>query len=126
MPPADGFVSRKHLRSLTPRRRDGDDDAPEEAGPRRFMGSRRACPAMRRVAFTIGRTYLRIMKDRRTKKIVAIQTDLGSPASVDRFRVLAASFTSRASSSREAALSVLQREGIVTAKGNLTKNYSAK
>jgi hypothetical protein len=66
------------------------------------------------------------MKTGRLKKIVAAQEDLGSPASVDRFRVLASSFTTKASSSKKAAISVLKREGIVTAKGNLTKHYSAK
>lgn len=66
------------------------------------------------------------MKTQRSKKIVSTQKDLGSPASVDRFRVLASSFTTKASSSKKAAMSVLKREGIVTAKGNLTKHYSAK
>ena len=66
------------------------------------------------------------MKTQRSKKIVAAQTDLGSPVSVDRFRALASSFTIKAGSSKQVALSVLKREGIVTAKGNLTKHYSAK
>ena len=66
------------------------------------------------------------MKIQRAKKVVETQKDIGSPASVDRFRVLASSFTARAAASKKAAMSVLQREGIVTAKGNLTKNYSAK
>lgn len=75
---------------------------------------------------TTGSTYLLDMKTQRAKKIVSTQKDLGSPASVDRFRVLASSFTTKASSSKKAAMSVLKREGIVTAKGNLTKHYSAK
>jgi hypothetical protein len=66
------------------------------------------------------------MKIQRAKKTVAALNDIGSPASVDHFRVLASSFTAKASSSKKAAMSVLQREGIVTAKGNLTKHYSAK
>ena len=66
------------------------------------------------------------MKIQRATKVVETQKDIGSPASVDRFRVLASSFTARAAASKKAAMSVLQREGIVTAKGNLTKNYSAK
>jgi len=82
--------------------------------------------AMPRLAFTLGRTYLFTMRDQRAKKVVTVQQDLGSPASVDRFRVLASSFTAKAAASKKAAMSVLQREGIVTAKGNLTKNYSAK
>lgn len=81
---------------------------------------------MRQLVFTTRKTYLLVMKTQRTKKTVATQKDLGSPASVDRFRVLASSFTTKASSSKKAAMSVLKREGIVTAKGNLTKHYSAK
>jgi len=66
------------------------------------------------------------MKTRRLKKSVTNQKDLGSPAAVDRFRALASSFTVKASSSKNAAMTLLKREGIVTAKGNLTKHYSAK
>ena len=66
------------------------------------------------------------MRDQHAKKVVTVQQELGSPASVDRFRVLASSFTTKAAASKKAAISVLMREGIVTAKGNLTKHYSAK
>jgi hypothetical protein len=81
---------------------------------------------VKQLVFATRKTYLVIMKTQRAKKTVATQEDLGSPASVDRFRVLASSFTTKASSSKKAAMSVLKREGIVTAKGNLTKHYSAK
>lgn len=66
------------------------------------------------------------MKTQRVKKIASAQKDLGSPASVDRFRTLASSFTVKASSSKRKAMTLLKREGIVTAKGNLTKHYSAR
>ncbi len=81
---------------------------------------------MRQLVFANRKTYLLVMRAQRTKMTVATQKDFGSPASVDRFRVLAWSFTTKASSSKKAAMSVLKREGIVTAKGNLTKHYSAK
>ena len=66
------------------------------------------------------------MKTQRLKKSATSQKDLGSPAAVDRFRVLASSFTVKVSSSKKAAMTILKREGIVTAKGNLTKHYAAK
>lgn len=66
------------------------------------------------------------MKTQQPRKTLAVQKDLGSPASVGRFRVLASSFTNQASSSKKAAMAVLKREGIVTAKGNLTKKYSSR
>jgi hypothetical protein len=81
---------------------------------------------VRQLVFITKKTYLSVMKIQRAKKTVATQNDLGSPAAVDRFRVLASSFTTKASSSKKAAMSVLKREGIVTVKGNLTKHYSAK
>ena len=103
----------------------GDDDGPEESGPRRVLECRRACSVMRQLVLTTRSTYLLSMKTRRANKIVSAQKDLGSPASVDRFKVAASSFTAKALSSKKAAMSVLKREGIVTAKGNLTKHYSA-
>ncbi len=66
------------------------------------------------------------MKTPRPKKSSSSQHDLGSPASLKRFRESASAFTLKASSSKQAAISVLKREGIVTANGNLTKHYSAK
>ncbi len=81
---------------------------------------------MKRLVFSTRKTYFADMKIQRSKKTVATQKDLSSPASVDRFRVLASSFTTKAASSKKAAMSVLKREGIITAKGNLTKNYYAK
>lgn len=67
--------------------------------------------------------FVRLMQE---APAVSAQEDFGSPASVDRFRVLASSFTAAATSSKEAAVSVLRREGIVTAEGNLTKHYSSE
>lgn len=55
-----------------------------------------------------------------------MQSAFGSPMSVDRFRTLASAFTAKASSSKKAAMSVLKRDGIITAKGNFTRHYSAK
>jgi hypothetical protein len=66
------------------------------------------------------------MKNQRAKKPTPTKNDLGSPASVTRFRALASTFTAKAASSKKAAMNVLKREGIVTAKGNLTKRYSGK
>ena len=51
---------------------------------------------------------------------------LGSPGSVERFRELATAFTKKATKSKAAAIKVLKKEGILTAKGNLSKRYSAK
>jgi hypothetical protein len=59
------------------------------------------------------------------KKSSAIVNDIGSPKSVERFRQLASTFTIKATTSRAAALKTLQREGMITAKGNLTKRYTA-
>ena len=67
-----------------------------------------------------------VMKASHGKKVGRVRKDLGSPASVDRFRSLASSFTAEATASKKAAIEVLRREGIVTAKGNLTKHYAAK
>jgi len=87
---------------------------------KRLLGGRE------RLVLINGDTYLCRMKTQRSKKSITIQKDLDSPAAVDRFRVLASSFTVKASSSKKAAMAVLKREGIVTAKGNLTRHYSAK
>ncbi len=54
------------------------------------------------------------------------QQVIGSRDSVSRFKELASSFTKKAASSKKEAMAVLKREGIVTAKGNLTKRYSPK
>jgi len=66
------------------------------------------------------------MKIKRSESSNPMRGDLGSPASVERFRTVASSFTAKASASKKAAMTVLKREGIVTTKGNLTKHYSAK
>jgi hypothetical protein len=66
------------------------------------------------------------MKTRHSEKIGQFRQELGSPASVERFRILARTFTAKAASSKAKALSVLKNEGIVTGKGNLTKRYSVK
>jgi hypothetical protein len=55
--------------------------------------------------------------------MIFVRDNLGSPASVDRFRELASSFTDKATSSKESAISVLQNEGILTQEGNLSKEY---
>jgi len=66
------------------------------------------------------------MKMQSFKKRELVRQDIGSPASVSRFRELASAFTKEATRSKEAAIKVLKSEGILTAKGNLTKHYSAK
>jgi hypothetical protein len=60
------------------------------------------------------------------KKTPLVRQELGSPASVERFRELASAFTKKATASKKAAMKVLKREGIVTARGKLTKHYSGK
>ena len=51
---------------------------------------------------------------------------LNTPAAVARFKKLARDFDARLRASPEAAQLVLRREGVLTAKGNLTRRYSGK
>ncbi|MDQ0391033.1 hypothetical protein [Labrys monachus] len=51
--------------------------------------------------------------------------EFGTPAYVERFRLMAKEFTAKYST-KEAALELMQREGILDAKGKLSKNYSAE
>lgn len=52
--------------------------------------------------------------------------NISSPRAVNHFKKLAATFTISATKSREAAIKTLKREGMLTAKGNLTQRYSSK
>jgi hypothetical protein len=51
---------------------------------------------------------------------------IGSPGSVERFRELASAFTKKATKSKASAIKVLTKEGLLTAKGNLSKRYFVK
>lgn len=51
---------------------------------------------------------------------------LNTPAAVARFKKLARDFDARLRASPESAQLVLRREGVLTAKGNLTRRYSGK
>lgn len=66
------------------------------------------------------------MKISRRLASKAMVEDITAPAAVRRFREVASSFTAKASSSKKAALNALKREGILTAKGHLTKHYAGK
>lgn len=66
------------------------------------------------------------MKDKRT---LSGHSSLGhsfplSKSSLDDFRRAASTFTKEATSSKEQALKVLRKEGVLNAKGKLTKRYS--
>jgi hypothetical protein len=68
-----------------------------------------------------------------SKKVVSqlsgrspIIEDIGSPRALNHFKKLAASFTLSATKSREVAIKTLKREGMLTAKGNLTQRYTTK
>lgn len=62
------------------------------------------------------------MKTQRSKKKPF--PDLNSAEAVDRFKAAAAAFAARTNASKQAALKTLQKEGIVTATGRLSKRYS--
>ena len=66
------------------------------------------------------------MKTSARKKIIATPANINSPEMAAHFRVLAAKFTAKATASREAAQAILQREGIVNAKGELTEYFAAR
>ncbi len=59
---------------------------------------------------------------RHRKAVVTLNT----PAAVARFKQLARDSDARLRASPEAAQLVLRREGVLTAKGNLTRRYSGK
>ncbi len=63
------------------------------------------------------------MKIQRTKKTEFNKLQIGSPGSVEQFRALAAAFTKEATKSKAVATKVLESEGILTPKGNLSKHY---
>lgn len=50
--------------------------------------------------------------------------DMDSPATATAFRLAAEAYTKKATKTRAAALETLQREGILTKSGKLTKRYS--
>ena len=50
--------------------------------------------------------------------------DLDSPATAEAFRLAAEAYTRTATRTKEAAVRTLQREGILTRSGKLTKRYS--
>lgn len=79
-----------------------------------------------RLVFAGVRAYPRRMKTQRPEKTITSQSDFDSPAYVERFRELALAYTAEATVSKQAAIRTLQREGILTAKGKLTKRYSQK
>ena len=63
------------------------------------------------------------MKRKLMPKVFSSQSDLDSPESVERFRKLALAFTKRATVSKQAAISQLQKSGILDGKGNISKHY---
>lgn len=62
------------------------------------------------------------MKSQRSKKKPF--PDLNSAEAVDRFKAAAAAFAIKTNASKQSALKTLQKEGIVTASGRLSKRYS--
>jgi hypothetical protein len=62
------------------------------------------------------------------RQTIVVRSFPGSPFmskdSLDDFRRAAIAFTKEATSSKKQALKVLRREGILNAKGKLTKRYS--
>ncbi len=63
------------------------------------------------------------MKKPRSSGTIAAQKSLDWVAIANQFSGWAASFNAQASS-KEKALAILKREGILTARGKLTKRYS--
>ena len=51
---------------------------------------------------------------------------LKSPTTAAKFRAAAKAYTQKATKSRAAAIKTLQREGILTPKGRLSKHYAPK
>jgi hypothetical protein len=55
-----------------------------------------------------------------------LRLDLNSPATAEAFEAMAKAYTKKATKSKAAAIKTLQREGILTKGGRLTRRYAAK